>query len=291
MITSGQLAALVGRRLRAKRAGPPTPDIPAALSRRRARTTVALSTLPVAAAAIAAAAFLLPGPRTPATQDTAYVASLATRALTTVPPGTIFFVQSTITRPGSDVTDTWASYGRLRIEVFKSGQPVSDMGHVRTSTTETAVVINYRERTWTRATSHFGKLSAPPAGTQGSFACDSANKIFGIPTDASDLAASLRDWESCGWLKSDGTATLGGVTDIRLTMPEGGGYATTWYVNPATYLPTRQTVTRRGTLLSAQDFQWLPPTAANLAKLDLPVPPSGFTRESWAACQRSPGGC
>ena len=74
-------------------------------------------------------------------------------------------------------------------------------------------------------------------------------------------------------------------------MPSDSDSTLSWYVSPATYLPVRQTVTRRGTLLSTQDFQWLPPTAANLAKLDLPVPPPGFTRESWAACQRLPGGC
>jgi hypothetical protein len=245
-----------------------------------------------AGAAAIAAALVLPGPAAPAAQDTAYVVSHATQALTAVPPGTIFFMQSTITRPGAEVTDMWASYGKMRIERFASGRLVFARGSARTSTTETVVLINYRDRAWSRRASHFGKLSAPaaaPAGAQGSFTCDSANKIsiFGVPLNASDLAASLRDWESCGWLKADGTATAGGVTAIRLTMPADGGSTITWYVSPATYLPIRQTtVTRQGTLLSTKDFQWLPPTTANL---DLPAVPRGFTRVSGAACNRSPG--
>jgi hypothetical protein len=277
MITDGQLAARISRRLHAKPAGPPTPDTPAAPRRRPARTTAALTTLPAAAATIATAVFL---PWAVA-QDTAYVTSHTTQAPTAVPPGTISFLQSTTTRPGSEVTDSWAGDGRLRIERFtRAGQPISDRVSARTSTTETAVLINYRDKTWTRRASHFGKLSAPaaaPAGAQGSFTCDSANKIFGIPLNPSDMATSLRDWESCGWLKADGTTTTGGATATRLTMPTDGGSTTTWYVNPATYLPIRQTVTRQGKLLSTNDFQWLPPTAANLAKLNLPTMPRGFT--------------
>jgi hypothetical protein len=249
---------------------------------RRRRLAAGVTAIATAGAAAIAAALILPGPAAPAAQDTAYVVSHATQALTAVPPGTIVFVQASTTRPGSEVTDTWAGDGRLRIESFtRAGQPIFDRVSARTSTTEAVVLINYRDRTWTRRASQFGELPAPsaaaPAGAQGSFTCDSANEIFGIPLNASDMAASLRDWESCGWLKADGTATVGGVTAIRLTMPTGDGYATTWYVSPATYLPILQTVTRQGTLLSTQAFQWLPPTTANLARLALPAVPRGFS--------------
>jgi hypothetical protein len=101
--------------------------------------------------------------------------------------------------------------------------------------------------------------------------------MVGIPDNASMTAASLRDWQSCGWLKADGTATVGGVTALRLTMATGGGWATTWYIDPETYLPISKTVSEREKLLSTVDFQWLPPTPANLASLRLPVPPRGFT--------------
>ena len=93
------------------------------------------------------------------------------------------------------------------------------------------------------------------------------------------LLASLRGWESCGWLKADGTATVDGVTAVRLIIPFSSSSPGTWWVSRATYLPVRATVvTKRGKLVAAFDFRWLPPTRANLAKLALPVPPRGFTR-------------
>jgi hypothetical protein len=93
------------------------------------------------------------------------------------------------------------------------------------------------------------------------------------------MAAALHSWESCGWLKADGTATVGGVTAIRLTtVPTGGGFTTTWYINPATYLPIHMTAAWHGITSATLDLQWLPPTAANLAKLALPTPPRGFTK-------------
>jgi hypothetical protein len=258
---------------------------------RRRRLAAGVTAIATAGAVAIAAALILPGgSATPAAQDTAYVVSHATQALTAVPASTIFFMQSTTTRPGSEVTDRWERGLQTRVEEFASGQLVSDRGSAFTSTTRTSVQINYRDRTWSRSAFHFGKPSAAaPAGAQGSFTCDSANEIFGIPDNPSLMAASLRSWESCGWLKADGTATVGGVTAIRLTTATDGGFTTTWYVSPATYLPIRETVTRRGILLSTLDFQWLPPTAANLAKLALPAVPPGFTQESGAACNRSPG--
>jgi hypothetical protein len=297
MLTDDQLAARIGPRLRAELAGLPTPDMLAALRRRRARrarVTAALTTLPVAAAAIAAA-IVLPGAAAPTVQhaqDTAYVVSHATQALTTVPAGTILSMQWTTTGPGSQVRDIWQRDSDLRMESFASGQLVSESVSTIRGTTRTVVRISYQHRTWSRSAFPIGKSSAPSAAAralaQGHIACDRANESFGISDKASVMAAKLRAWESCGWLKADGTATAGGVTAIRLTTPTDDGYTTTWYINPATYLPIRQTVTQQGTLLSTNDFQWLPPTPANLAKLNLPTPPRGFTQESWSACNGSP---
>ncbi len=259
---------------------------------RRRRVAAGVTAIAAAGAAAVAAALILPDPAAPAAQDTAYVVSHATQALTAVPAGTIFFMQSSTTRPGPEVRDTWARGSQLRVEEFASGQLVSESGFAVTSTTRTTFQISYRDRTWSRASRHLGTPSAPSAaaqaGAQGAFTCDSANES-GIPDNASMMAALLHSWESCGWLKADSTAAVGGVTAIRLTTPTDGGFTTTWYVSPATYLPIRETVTRWGTLLSTLDFQWLPPTTANLAKLDLPAVPRGFTRESGAACNRSPG--
>jgi hypothetical protein len=258
MLTDDQLAALRRRRAR------------------RARVTAALTTLPVAAAAIATsfavqAAIVVAAVTILAGNAPSPALDAVSPALDAVPASTILFTQ--LTRANSAVVDrTWASGQQMRIERFRAGQLVFESGSTGTSTS-TSIWVNYRDRTWTRSTESVGPLSA----TAPAMSCANAGDqpIFSNPTG---MAAELRTTVSCGLLKADGTATAGGVTAIRLIMPADGGFATTWYVSPATYLPIRETVTRRGTLLWTFDFQWLPPTPANLAKLSLPIPPAGFTQ-------------
>jgi len=249
------------------------------LRRRRARVTVAFAALSMAAAAVVAAASV-PVPGSPAMRDAAYVAGHGTRALTPVLPGVVFFMRSTITRPGPGVRYIWARGGQTRLDVFMSGRPVFDRGSTATGATVTNVLVDYQHRTWSRLTfNDGGQLSAPSAAPPGRFTCDSANKAFGIVFNPIDLLASLRAWESCGWLRADGTATVDGVAAVRLVIPFRNSSPGTWWVSRATYLPVRATVVnQRGKLLVVYDFRWLPPTRANLAKLALPVPPRGFTR-------------
>jgi hypothetical protein len=274
MLTDDQLAARIGPRLRAELDGLPAPDMLAALRRRRARVTAALTTLPVAAAAVAAAV-VLSGPAAPAAQqaqDTAYVASHVTQALDAVPASTIMYMQITWALH-SVVNDRWASGRRLRTETFRAGQLVSESASTGTNTS-TSVNVNYRDRTWSRSTESLGPFSA----TAPAMSCANAGDqpIYANP---SWMAAEIRTIVSCGLLKADGTATAGGVTAIRLASKDNSA---TWYVSPATYLPIRITTTQpgTGTLILQIDFQWLPPTTANLAKMNLPVPPAGFTQVS-----------
>ena len=258
-----------------------TDDQPAALRRRRARrarVTAALTTLPVAAAAIAtsfavqaaivvAAVTILAG--------NALSPANPPPALDAVPASTILYTQVTWALQ-SVVTDRWASGQQMRTEVFSAGQLVSDSASTGTSTL-TSVYVDYRDRTWSRSTGSVGPLSAKAPAVSCSNAGDRVQPIFSNP---SWVAAEFRTLVSCGLLKADGTATAGGVTAIRLAMSGDGGYTAIWYVSPATYLPIRLTITRAGTgtLVLQADYQWLPPTTANLAKLNLPVPPAGFTQ-------------
>jgi hypothetical protein len=275
MLTDDQLAARIGPRLRAELADLPAPDMLAALRRRRARrarVTAALTTLPVAAAAIAAAV-VLPGPAAPAAQqaqDTAYVASHVTQALDAVPASAIMYMQINWAL-NSVVHDKWASGLRIRDETFSAGHLVSESASTGTKTS-TSVTVDYRDRTWSRSTDSLGSLSA----TAPAMSCANAGDqpIYSNP---SWMAAELRTMVSCGLLKAGGTATAGGVTAIRLANKNN---SLTWYVSPATYLPIRMTIARPGTgaLVLRVDFQWLPPTKANLAKLNLPVAPRGFTQ-------------
>ncbi len=256
----------------------PTPDMLAALRRRRARrarATAPLITVPVAAAAIAAAVFL-PGPAAPAAQDTAYVVSHVTQALDAMPADTILFSQ--ITRTGSDsaltdtMTDTWANDGHVRMEIFtRAGQLTSEFGSVTTRTAHTAVIVNYLDKTWSRSANSGGHAAGPAT----SFTCASVSGEIIIFHSSSQMAAWLRAAVSCGTLKADGTATVDGVTAIKLIR----GTGITYFVNPTSYLPVRLTLTTRVEVFQ-DDFRWLAPTAANLARLNLPVPPAGFTQVS-----------
>jgi hypothetical protein len=252
---------------------------------RQRRLAAGITAVLSAGAVAVATAALLPRPAVPATQDTAYVDSHVTQALDAVPAGTISYLQMNLALY-SDVTDFWDRGPAHRIETFRAGQLVSESGSAVTGTTMTSVYVNYQYRIWHRSVTRIGPPSA--ADKAPAISCDNVDRL-GIPDNASRLVAKLRVLVSCGMLKADGTATVGGVTAIRLTTPANNGFTTTWYVSPATYLPIRETTTWSGSLREQNDFQWLPPTTANLAKLNLPAVPPGFTQESGSACQRSPG--
>ncbi len=275
MLTDDQLATRIGPRLRAELAGLPVPDMLAALRRRRARRVRAaavLAALPVVGAAAAAAVFL-PGPAAPAqlhAQDTAYLVSRVTRALGAVPADAVVSVQAT-SEASPLVTDIWARGPDMRIEAFVAGKLVSDSGTVTAGTTTTSVNVDYRDKTWRRSTAEAGDGSSGTVPTRR--ACDG---VDGSLDDPGAMAAELRALVSCGALKAGGTAAVGGVTAIELTSVRDG-LTTTWYVDSSTYLPVRMTTTGSGSP-SREDFQWLPPTAANLAKLNLPAAPQGFTQ-------------
>jgi hypothetical protein len=278
MLTDDQLAARIGPRLRAELAGLPVPDVLPALRRRRARrarAAAALAALPVAGAAVAAAV-LFPGPAAPAApraQDAAYVVSRVTRALDAVPGGTVLSVQST-SDDSSTVIDLWASGPDTRIKISAAGKLVSDTGTVAAGTATTTAFVDYQDKTWWRSSAaSAGDGSSGTASAK--YACDS---VDGFTADPGSMAADLRAEVSCGSLKAAATATMGGVTVIGLTSAARYGLTTTWYVNSSTYLPVVMTTTGPGSSRSQQDFQWLPPTAANLAELDLPAAPPGFTR-------------
>ena len=240
---------------------------------RRRRVAAGITAVVTAGAAIATAA-LLPRPAVPATQDTAYVDSHVTQALDAVPAGTISYLQMNFALH-SDVTDFWDRGPAHRIETFRAGQLVSESGSAVAGTTMTSVYVNYQYRIWHRSVTRIGPPSA--ADKAPAISCDNVDRL-GIPDNASRLVAKLRVLVSCGMLKADGTATVGGVTAIRLTTPANNGFTTTWYVSPATYLPIRETKTQSGILRLRNDFQWLPPTTANRAKLSLPAAPRGFTQ-------------
>jgi hypothetical protein len=104
----------------------------------------------------------------------------------------------------------------------------------------------------------------------------------------SNMQASISKALSCKLFVLDGRQQVNGVNAIRLTFrpPLGLRIAETLWVDPSTYLPVRASVHflgahGQGSLL-IQDYQWLPPTRANLAALHAAIRhatiPDGFRK-------------
>jgi hypothetical protein len=253
-----------------------------AYRRHRGRRAAARAIVAAGTAAVAAigAAVAFSGPAAPATRNTAYVVGHVAQALDTVPAGTILHERMTYipagTGPGTDPITFWANSSRVRMEIFTpAGQLVSDWGSLTTPTAFSAVDVNYRAKVWSRTA---GPGSNPVPADQ--LTCSSTSRHILVIFNPSEMVDLLRAEVSCGMLKADGTATVNGVSVIKLNVAMPHGTKTYW-VSPTTYLPVRITVNRgAGAPVMQDDLQWLPPTAANVAELSFPVPPSGFTQVS-----------
>jgi hypothetical protein len=245
------------------------------------RVPGAVAVVAVAAAAVTAVALIPSGPARPApaaTHTTAYVVSHVARALDAMPGSTVVFTQqTTVPATSGNNIDTWAGQGgRSRMETFTlSGQPesaseITFSGPV-TGLTRTVTVVDYQNRSWWRAASFYGNGDVPAtAWNCGNVGTDDLNRNPG------EMAAQLRTELSCGDLKVVGSGTVAGVPAVKLSGYFKGSGALTYWVNTTTYLPFRFTAAGGGPTLQ-MNLQWLPPTAANLAKLDVPIP-AGFTR-------------
>jgi hypothetical protein len=247
---------------------------------RRRRVAAGVTAVASAAMAAIAAAVFLPGAAAPAVQqaqDTAYVTSHVTQSLDAVSPSTILYTQDT---SGSAVTLMWHRGSQGRQEAFMAGKLQFDVGYALNGTTLKTAHVDYTDKTWWRSTGPLGRPSsiAPWGVAAGDDTCAGAESSeSGIFQSANLMVVELRILVSCGTLKADGTATVDGVPAIKLTGPTTQGSTVTWYVSSATYLPISKTIAYPDSVLSI-DMQWLAPTAANLANLDLPTAPRGFTQ-------------
>ena len=155
----------------------------------------------------------------------------------------------------------WAYGTSQRFSAYTaSGQRVFDMGIATVHGTPTQTAVIYLNRTWwtgadTQATNQSGQGSCAQPGIR---LDDGAGQ--GWP-------AFIRSQLSCGAYAVTGHQVVDGVDALKISGP--GGQITV-LVNPRTYLPMRLAI---GPI--QQDFQWLPPTGANLAPLKVSVP-AGF---------------
>ncbi len=247
----------------------------------RARRRIPGAVAVVAVAAAGTAVALLPSgsarPAPAATQTTAYVVSHVTRALDAMPGSTILVTQRIPAR--GPIMDTWTDEGdRTRHETFtRTGHPVSDSG-ISFSSTATGVTritsVDYQNKTWWHSAGPHA--NGTPELTK-VWTCSNVgtDDIVGNPHE---MAAQLRTALSCGDLKAVGSGTVDGVPAVELSGHfNNGDAALTYWVNATTYLPFRFTARDSGTAVFQLNLQWLPPTAANLAKLNVPIP-AGFTQ-------------
>lgn len=246
--------------------------------RRRRAAARAIAAAGTAAAIIGSVvAADLPRSSAPAAETTAYVAEHVARALDALSPDTVIF-DRTVNYPASAALaprDSWTGPGgRSRMVQFTpSGQIVTDQETTFTRTRIITVFADHRKKTWWRLAVPRPPVTPAPSATA-SQPCNGAS-INELTFSAPVMAADIRSELACGQLRKAGTGVVDGVSAVRLTGTLGGITETYW-VSTATYLPVRIT-TVWGHLPGYQqdDFRWLPPTTANLAKLGVQVP-AGF---------------
>jgi hypothetical protein len=143
-----------------------------------------------------------------------------------------------------------------------AGQPVAAEQNTASGLYGTATLaVNYRDRTWWRATATLKPRVPPPAQPS----CFSPGVLPAHESWQSDIRQEL----SCGAYTEDGHQRVDGIDAIKLT----GSNGVVLWIDPSTYLPVRQT----GLGAGVTDFRWYRATPASLAKLKLTVP-AGFRR-------------
>ncbi len=188
------------------------------------------------------------GPSTQATSLLEWAYGQRTKAASYAADGKLTFVSGTATAPGPRLT---------------------------------ATLVDYQRKAWWRQTSP--GLSPMPKQSACAMAQVASTDFLGL--NHGDIAASLRAALGCGQYTLAGTQVVDGVKALKLKpVPSAERFASvTFWVDPASYLPVRSVATfnmpRKNAGRVQVDFRWLKPTAANVAKLAITIPP-GFTRES-----------
>ena len=143
-----------------------------------------------------------------------------------------------------------------------AGQPVAAEQDTATGRHGTATLaVNYRDRTWWRATMTLKPRTPPPAQPS----CLGP----GVFSESETWQSFIRQELSCGAYTENGHQRVDGIDAIKLT----GSNGVVLWIDPKTYLPVRQA----GTAALVTDFRWFRATPASLAHLKVAVP-AGFRR-------------
>ena len=141
-----------------------------------------------------------------------------------------------------------------------AGQPVAAEQNTASGRYGMATLaVNYRDRTWWRATATLKPRVPPPAQPS----CFSPGVLPAHESWQSDIRQEL----SCGAFSEGGHQRVDGIDAVKLTGSDG----VVLWIDPSTYLPVRQA----GPGAAVTDFRWLQATPASLAKLKVIIP-AGF---------------
>ena len=197
---------------------------------------------------------------------------------------------------------SWIYGPRHQFEEFtgsSGSEPYLAVGTTLIDGKLTGVYVTYYNHKWS-----LQPESVPPN------ACSRTGtlEMAGPPVPTSDWPAFIRATLACGAATVTGHVQIDGVETVRITgspvtvkLPPGEArdirekrVRSRWtlYVNPKTYLPVRLSGSGRAYggpapstySTSVTDMQWLPPTAANIAKTLVTIPP-GFHQVSSPADQ------
>jgi hypothetical protein len=262
------------------------------------------------ATAVAVGVTAIPQPAPPPQPATAYLVSRVTSALGET--GAVLYLHMTTTLSGGSfqgsgwqygTSNRWMAYGR-------SGQPVMDSQNydspaptAHTPGKGFSITVDYRAKTvmyWhfplpATAAPKTGRAARKPPSIGAAAALNDFIVLCGIqvPTWLSGAQTGgcleqMRALIAHGPVQVIGHQRLGGTNTIviRLTSPYGRTSLTIW-INAASYLPILTTIAsdkdgyeRTGMasgwlIKETTEFEWLPPTRANLAQLNAPIP-AGF---------------
>jgi hypothetical protein len=265
----------------------------AARARRRRRLAIraaaAAGTAAVTAAVvIAATGGADAGGSATQARTTAYVVSRVEKALA----GQHLVLRGRTTGGDWGPSIYWAYGPRNRFkELTGSGKPFIAVGTALIRGKLTGVYVSYYNRKW----------SLLPEGAAPASACSmtGALEMAGPAPPARNWPAFIRATLGCGAATVTGHAWIDGVKTVRITGSpvteklspgEAGTLREKWvrsqwtlYVNPSTYLPVRlsgSNYTYGGPMpgyysTGATDIRWLRPTAANISRTLVTIPP-GF---------------
>jgi hypothetical protein len=188
-----------------------------------------------------------------------------------------------ITTPQGGVGEDWTTPDGSVLRVtgtLADGSRVTDETYVTKGDTQTATEVNYAKHTWSR-TSY--PAPTPPANCVQPQCLDAANG--GFPPGGKGLGGAPLSTAAVQWLltKGDftaesGTETVNGVTTKKISSTTASITCTMW-IDQATNLPVRVIYAEadQSAPVISTDVSWEPPTAANLATLQVVVP-DGFTQ-------------